>query len=149
MSKNYLIAPEFLDNAKKIIESWTLEEKATNYALLEKELDNIKKMIREQLLSGNNKEIIINVNGINKVVKVIKGVEKTTTEKIKNIDYDKAVEFAKQNRFHIPFTAPQIDYSKIENEEWFQNNIEKFVEVKEQTYTKKSYDKILISDKKC
>lgn len=153
MSKYYLINPDFLVNAKKIIDSWTLEEKAIHYSLIEKELDQVKKMIREQLLSGSSKDIEVVVNGIPKIIKIIKGSEKITTEKRKEIDYEKAINFAKEHNLYIPMTEriviePEVNISLLEGQEWFQQNIEQFVNVKEEVRKTKSNDRILIVDKK-
>ena len=58
----------------------------------------------------------------------------TTTTKIVEksiIDKEKAIQFAKEHNFEIPMTKriviePTIDFAKLEDMEWFQENIDQF-----------------------
>ena len=74
----------------------------------------------------------------------------TTTTKIVEksiIDKEKAIQFAKEHNFEIPMTQriviePTIDFAKLEDMEWFQNNIEQFKTIVKEEKTSKTYNTI-------
>ena len=151
---NYLIDKTFVEKAKEIVATWSPTELGTNYALIDKELDKIKVTVRERILElakqeNGLKEIeFIGIDGNKKKITISLGGEKVADSIEKKTDYEKAIKFAKDNGLEIPMTQPQVDYMKLESCEWFQENIEKFVEKKVVTKTIKSYDKISVKDVK-
>ena len=58
----------------------------------------------------------------------------TITETIKDFDFKAAEEFAKKHGYNIPMTPEQriiippcVNYEAMQNEKWFQDNIEQFI----------------------
>lgn len=148
---NYLINPEIKQKANEIIAKLNPEEKALSYLLLDKEIDAIKMELRKNLFNGSLETIEFVFNGQKKVLKLIRGQETTKEVVVKKIDYDKAINFAKEHNFNIPMTEriviePKPDLNKLEGEVWFQNNVGEFVTQIVDKKTTKSNDQIRITD---
>ena len=150
-NKNQIVASDWFTKPMEVVSKLTIDETGFNWALIDK-LESVKKLLRDKLLKSTiNKMEIILPNGEKKVITISRGGETLRTTKNKIIDLDKAIEYAKQNNLHLPMTEriiiePQVDKSKIENELWFQENVDKFVLEKEETKKVKSFDRILIKD---
>jgi len=66
--------------------------------------------------------------------KVVRAKNSTKIEKKIINDFEKAIAYAKEHNLHLPMTErviiePQVDLSKIEMEDWYQENADKFVRV--------------------
>lgn len=75
------------------------------------------------------------------------GSTKTEVVEKSVIDKEKAIQFAKEHNFEIPMTKriviePTIDFAKLEDMEWFQNNIEQFKTIVKEEKTSKTYNTI-------
>lgn len=74
--------------------------------------------------------------------------ETTTVVKHKKRNYEKAIQYAKDNNLPIPMTErvviePKVDYIKLESMPWFQEHLKDFIEVVEETETKHSTNQIV------
>lgn len=141
-----IVANDWFNKPKEIIAKLTNEEKAFNFALLNK-LDDVKQELRNCLINSNVNKIELTLpNGLKQVITISRGGEtiKTTINKV--VDWDKALQYAKENNCNVPMTKPQVDYAKLECEDWFQENVDKFITKKEETKKVKSYDRIIVKD---
>jgi len=144
MSKFELINKDFVQNVNEIVPKLTREEKA--YLKVQaKKVGLIEDKIDEALLKEGAGKIEWDdpTDGTHHTVTVVKTLGSTTTKTYEVIDYEKAVKYAKENNLHIPYLEPQVDINAIQNELWFQQNINLFKTTKEEVKTTKPTERVI------
>lgn len=147
--KHELIAPEWLTKTKEMISVMTPEEKAKSLWAARKIVKQVDPLLVESLLKGTKDHFDFEFGNLD----ISRGKTTEVEEPETIIDWDKAIKFAKEHNFEIPMTPrrviePEVDKSKLESMDWFQNNADQFCTKKMVKKTKKSYDRIIIKEKK-
>lgn len=148
--KNKLIeAVNEITNVKNYVSNLTNDELNAHLAagiLVEKALNPIFREEKFKRMSGDEKFVISNPTWDVQLSLALGTTRKEIVEK-STIDKEKAIQFAKEHNFEIPMTKriviePTIDYSKLEDMEWFQANVEQFRTVTKEEKTIKTYNTI-------
>lgn len=148
--KNKLIeAVNEITNVKNYVANLTNDELNSHLAagvLVEKALNPIFREEKFKRMSGDEKFAISNPTWDVQLSLSLGTTRKEIVEK-SIIDKEKAIQFAKEHNFEIPMTKriiiePTIDFAKLEDMEWFQENIEQFRTLTKEEKVIKTYNTI-------
>ena len=124
-----------------IIKLWTETSK-------DDDSTNFMKALENKIYNSNVDNLITVLNGgFMYETKVIRGQETTKTIKRKITDYDLAVKFAQEHGYNVPMTErqiiePKVDTVKLEQEQWFQENVNLFKKYVVETKTINSSNQV-------
>ena len=130
----------------------TVDQAALTYAVMNALDKGAKDALKDKLIDSTIDKIRITLpNGVVQEMSISHPGKVTGIKREKHIDYKKAIDYALDNGLPLPMVPQQIipehvDEAAIENQPWFQEHADMFIEVKKEP--KKSVGRVTIKDVK-